>query len=266
MTINVCLAGATGWAGSELARGIAACHDLNLIAGVSRAHAGRCVGEVLSDKRLMGTLHSSAELALQLPCDVFVEYTSAITAKSNVLSALRRGAHVVIGTSGLDDADYAEIDFVASQMGRGVLACGNFALTAVMLLKCAELVAKQLDHWEIVEYASDTKLDVPSGTVRELARRLGQVHRPKLTVGLEQTLGPVEARGADMDGTRVHTVRLPGYTLGVDVAFGMGDQTLVLRHNAGNSARPYVDGALLAIRKVSGLVGLHRGLDSVLEI
>jgi 4-hydroxy-tetrahydrodipicolinate reductase len=266
MTLDICLAGPTGWAGSELARGIAGCGDLLLVSGVSRTHAGRRLGEVLADDRLAAPLHASIEAALETPCDVFVEYSSPTVAKHNVLAALRRGAHAVVGTSGLDDADYAEIDAAARRAGRGGLACGNFALTAVLLLKCAEMVARQLEQWEIVEYASEHKADVPSGTVRELARRLGAIRRPALTVGLDQTLGPVEARGADMDGTRVHSVRLPGHTLGVDVVFGAADQTLVLRHNAGTSARPYVDGALLAIRKVPGLVGLHRGLDSVLDL
>ncbi|MFM7403221.1 MAG: 4-hydroxy-tetrahydrodipicolinate reductase [Erythrobacter sp.] len=266
MTLNICLAGATGWAGAELSRGIADSADLMLVSGVSRTHYGRRLGEVLADDRMTAPLCADAATALEIPCDVFVEYTCAKTAKDNILRALRRGAHVVVGTSGLTDADYAEIDGTARQLGRGVLACGNFALTAVLLLKCAELVAKQFQQWEIVEYASDAKVDVPSGTVRELARRLGAVRRPDLTVGLDQTLGPVEARGADMDGTRVHSVRLPGHTLGVDVVFGMADQTLVLRHNAGSSARPYVEGGLLAIRKVSGLVGVHHGLDSVLDL
>ena len=162
--------------------------------------------------------------------------------------------------------DYAEIDAVARPLGLGVLSCGNFALTAVLLQKFAEIAAKHLEQWEIIEYASDTKVDVPSGTVRELATRLSQIKHSKITVPRSDTLGPVEARGANIGGTQVHAVRLPGYTLGVDVVFGVADQTLVLRHSAGNSARPYVDGAVLAIRKVSGLVGVHRGLDSVLDL
>ncbi|MHB1272722.1 MAG: dihydrodipicolinate reductase C-terminal domain-containing protein [Rhodanobacter sp.] len=64
----------------------------------------------------------------------------------------------------------------------------------------------------------------------------------------------------------MHAVRLPGFVIGAEVIFGMPDQTLSLRQNAGSSAKPYVDGALLAIRKVSGLVGLYRGLDTVLEL
>jgi 4-hydroxy-tetrahydrodipicolinate reductase len=64
----------------------------------------------------------------------------------------------------------------------------------------------------------------------------------------------------------VHAIRLPGYVIGAEIIFGLPDQRLTIRHNAGSSARPYVDGALLAIRKVSTLVGLHRGLDTVLDL
>lgn len=266
MTIKVCLAGATGWAGSEIARGIAGAGDIELISAVSRKHAGSVLGDVLHEPRLPGKVYATAAEALRNPCDVFVEFTKPSIAKENILSALRAGAHAVVGTSGLTEDDFADIDVVARKSQRGVLACGNFALTAVLLQRFAEAAAKHLPQWEIVEYASDTKVDAPSGTVRELAHRLSQIRQPQLTVLLEQVLGPRETRGASVSGTQVHSVRLPGHVLGVDVIFGMPDQTLVLRHQAGSSALPYMDGALLAIRKVSALVGVHRGLDHVLDL
>ena len=89
---------------------------------------------------------------------------------------------------------------------------------------------------------------------------------PEPTVPIEQTIGPLEARGVTLAGSQIHSVRLPGYVLGAEIIFGMPDQKLTIRHDAGGSARPYVVGALLAIRKVSTLVGLHRGLDSVLDL
>lgn len=266
MTLKICLAGATGWAGSELARGIAAADDLQLAAAVARRHAGQLLGTVLDEPKLTVNLSVNAAQALAQPCDVFVEYTRPESAKANILAALEHGAHVVVGTSGLTDEDYAQIDAVARERGRGVLACGNFALTAVLLIKFAEMAAKLIPQWEIIDYASASKPDAPSGTVRELAGRLGKVRQPQLQVSLEQTVGMRETRGGTLAGAQVHAVRLPGFVIGVETIFGMPDQTLTLRHNAGSSAKPYVDGALLAIRKVSGLVGLHRGLDAVLEL
>lgn len=266
MSLKVCLAGATGWAGSELARGIAASADLELVAAVSRRHAGQPLGAALGDAGIATPVFASAAKALATPCDVFVEYTHPDTARANILAALEHGAHVVVGASGLTDEDYAQIDAVARECGRGVLACSNFALTAVLLIRFAEMAAKLLPQWEIIDYAYAGKPDAPSGTVRELAMRMGRQRQPQLEVPLEQTVGLRETRGGTLAGSQVHAVRLPGFVLGAEAIFGLPDQTLTIRHNAGSSAKPYVDGALLAIRKVGGLVGLHRGLDAVLEL
>jgi 4-hydroxy-tetrahydrodipicolinate reductase len=264
--IDICLAGATGWAGSELARSMAKTEDLRLIAAVSRRHAGRTLGEVLAEPLLTCPVYASAAEALGSKCDVLVEYTKPDVAKENILTALRHGAHVVVGTSGLTDQDYAEIDKVAREQKRGVLACGNFALTVVLLQKFAEAAAKLIPQWEIFDYAHDDKIDAPSGTARELAHRLSAVASPQPTIPLERTVGPKEARGATVSGSQVHSVRLPGYVISAEIIFGMPDQRLTIRHDSGSSARPYVDGAQLAIRKVSGLVGVHRGLDTVLDL
>jgi 4-hydroxy-tetrahydrodipicolinate reductase len=264
--IRVCLAGATGWAGSELARAMAKSEDLSLVAAVSRSHAGRPLGEALAEPRLGCQVYASAEEALNVGCDVFVEYTKPDVAKQNILAALRRSAHVVVGTSGLTDQDYVEIDAVAKERQRGVLACGNFALTVVLLQKFAETAAKLIPQWEIFDYAHDDKVDAPSGTVRELVSRLAKVASPQPTIPLDQTVGPKEVRGATMSGSQVHSVRLPGFVISAEIIFGMPDQKLTIRHDSGSSARPYVDGAQLAIRKVSGLVGVHRGLDTVLDL
>ena len=266
MELKVCLAGATGWAGSELARGIAGAPGLSVVAAVARKHAGRVLGDVLGEPRLACRIYASAAEALANPCDVFVEYTKPDSAKANILAALGHGAHVVVGTSGLTESDFQEIDGHARRQNRGVLACGNFALTVVLLQKFAETAARLVPQWEIIDYAHDDKVDAPSGTARELALRLSKVRNPELTVPLASTVGPREARGATVSGSQVHSVRLAGYVIGAEIVFGMPDQRLTIRHDSGNSARPYVDGALLAIRKVSTLVGVHRGLDSVLDL
>lgn len=266
MTIKVCLAGATGWAGSELARGIAKTTDITLVAAIARSHAGKSLGEVLSEPRLDCPVYASAAEALAQPCDVLVEYTKPDSAKINVLAALEHGLNVVIGTSGLTDDDYAEIDRVARERQRGVLACGNFALTVVLLQKFAETAAKLIPQWEIIDYAHDDKIDAPSGTARELAARLAKVRQPQPTIPIERTVGPREARGATLSGSQVHSIRLPGFVISAEIIFGLPDQKLTIRHDAGGSARPYVDGALIAIRKVATLVGVHRGLDTVLDL
>ncbi|MHB1329055.1 MAG: 4-hydroxy-tetrahydrodipicolinate reductase [Gemmatimonadales bacterium] len=266
MTIRVCLAGATGWAGSALARAIAAADDLELVSAVGRRDAGRKLGEVLGDPRLATPVYRLATEALQHQPDVFVEYTKPDGAKANILAALEGGAHVVVGTSGLTDADYDEIDAVAQQRQLGVLACGNFSLTVVLMQKFAEMAARVIPQWEIIDYAHDDKIDAPSGTARELATRLSRVRHPEPTVPLDQTVGPREARGATLLGSQVHSIRLPGYTLSTEVHFGLPDQRLSIRHDAGHSAEPYAAGAVVAIRNVATLRGVHRGLDAVLDL
>lgn len=267
MPIRVCLAGATGWAGSALARGIAQTDDLMVASAVSRSQAGKLLGEVLSEPNLCCPIFRTVGEALDSQtCDVFFDFTKPEVVKANCMTALRQGAHVVIGTSGLNDPDYEELAQVAERKMRGVLAVGNFAMTVVLLQKFAETAARYIPHWEIIDYAHDDKRDAPSGTARELSARLGKAGPAELSVPLEKVQGVVEARGGRLNGTQVHSIRLPSYTISLEIIFGMPGQRLSLRHDAGGSAEPYVEGALLAIRKVGSLVGLHRGLDSVLDL
>jgi 4-hydroxy-tetrahydrodipicolinate reductase len=203
--------------------------------------------------------------ALEARPDVLVEYTKPDVALQHVLQALQAGADVVIGTSGLTDKDYEKIAALAEQTGQGVLAAGNFALTVVLLQKFAEIAARHIPHWEIVDYAHAGKVDAPSGTARELAYRLGKIRQAALDVPLDAVQGEAQTRGARLNGSQVHAIRLPGYAISAEVIFGMEDQKLILRHESGSSAQPYVDGAMLAIRKVGSFRGLRRGLDTIMD-
>ena len=266
MPIRLCLAGATGWAGSALALALVKTTDIQLVSAISRTHARGNLGEVLSEPLLDCPIYATAEEALANSCDVFFDYTNPDVAKINVLTALQHGAHVVIGTSGLTDEDYAEIATAAELHQRGVLAVGNFALTVVLLQKFSEYAARYIPQWEIIDYASNQKMDAPSGTTRELAYRLSAIRPSELTVPLEKTQGIVETRGARMNGSQVHSIRLPSFSISAEIIFAMPDQRLSMRHDSGSSALPYIDGALLAIRNVSSFTGLRRGLDKVMEL
>jgi 4-hydroxy-tetrahydrodipicolinate reductase len=105
---------------------------------------------------------------------------------------------------------------------------------------------------------------VPSGTARDLAETLGQVREPARAVPLADVEGPVEARGAEVGGTRVHSVRLPGFVVSTEVVFAGPGERLVMRHDPGLTPAPYVTGTLLAVRRVADAVGVRRGLDSLL--
>jgi 4-hydroxy-tetrahydrodipicolinate reductase len=253
--------------GRGLAPAIAAAPDLELTGAVSRAHAGKALPEALSDPKLPAVVvRGTVAEALEAGAEVFVDYTSAASVRENVAMAIARGVHVVVGSSGLSDAEYAELDRAARARGVGVLAAGNFALTAVLLQRFAETAARLIPQFEILEYARASKPDAPSGTARELASRLARVRRPEVAVPVEKTLGAPEARGASLSGTPTHSVRLPGFVSSIEVLFGLPDERLSIRHDSGSGAEPYIAGTLLAIRRVGSFTGLKRGLDSVMEL
>ncbi|HUL71789.1 MAG TPA: 4-hydroxy-tetrahydrodipicolinate reductase [Vicinamibacterales bacterium] len=254
--IRVCLAGATGWVGRPLARAVDEADDLELVGAVARHAAGQPLGRL--------TIVGSVREALAVACDVFVDYTSAAAVKDNVLAAIGAARHVVVGSSGLEEGDFRDIDAAAKAARVGVVAVGNFAITAALLQRFAVEAAHHLPSWEIIDIASAEKIDAPSGTARELAWRLSEVRRPAVEVPIDRTVGDVAARGAALNGSRVHSVRLPGYTIGVEIRFGQQDERLTLQYDAGPGVTPYIAGTLLAIRRVQQFTGLVRGLDRIL--
>jgi 4-hydroxy-tetrahydrodipicolinate reductase len=265
MSIRVSVGGASGWVGQPLCRAIVESADLELVAGVSRSHNGRSIREVIADLNIDLHLTGTVSDALDSSPDVFVDYTSADAVRSNVFEAIERGVNVVIGSSGLTDDDYREIDDAAVSSNVGVIAAGNFALAAVLLQRFACEAAKHFPVWEIIDYSSDRKQDAPSGTVRELVHRVSAVGKPSPAVSVEGTVGEKATRGAKMNGMQVHSVRVPGFMIGAEAIFGAEDQRLSIRYDGGAGADPYIQGTLLAIRKVIGRVGLTRGLDSILD-
>jgi 4-hydroxy-tetrahydrodipicolinate reductase len=262
--ISVCFAGITGWTAPPIAAAIEGADDLTLASGVSRSAAGRSLADVTGLKGA-GSVYATVAEALQAaPADVLVDYTSAAAVKGNVWVAVEAGVHAVIGSSGLTGADYEELDRLARDRGVGVIAAGNFSVMAAVLRRAATMAAKHLDHWEILDYASDDKPDVPSGTSRELAETLAGVRRPQAGVALADLHGPVEARGAEVAGTRIHSMRLPSFVVTTEIVFGGPGERLVMRHDPGLTPDPYVTGTLLAVRHVADAPGVHRGLDSLL--
>ena len=251
MTVRVCIAGITGWTGSAIAPAVADADDLDLVGGVSRSDPAH---------------HSSvAEALTAAPADVLVDFTHASAVKDNVMTALEHGANVVIGSSGLSADDFDAIEARARQTSLGVVAAGNFSLSAALLLRSAVEAAKHFDTWEIIDYASAKKADAPSGTARELAERLAEVREPTIGVPVDQVIGPDGARGATVAGVQVHSLRLPSFVVSTEIVFAATGERLSIRHDADQTPVPYVAGTLLAIRAVPGRIGLTRGLDRLLD-
>jgi 4-hydroxy-tetrahydrodipicolinate reductase len=264
MAIRVCVAGATGWAGRAVVRGILASDRFELVGALARQGAGADAGEAIGLPAAGVRIAASLEEALRSPTDVLIDYTKPDSVKERTLAALERGVRVVIGTSGLTAADYAEIEQVASARRLGVIAAGNFSITAALAKHFALIAARYLPSYEIIDYADADKVDAPSGTVRELAEALGQIRRSELALPVDRIIGPKEVRGADIAGAQVHSVRLPGYVIAFEALFGLPDERLMIRHEAGSGAEPYVAGTLLAAERVMRFSGLVRGLDTLL--
>ena len=175
MTTRIILAGATGWVGRALVAAIADSPDLALVGAVARSAAGKDAGEAAGARALGVRISAKLGDALAAPCDVVIDYTKPDVVKHHALQALAHGCHVVIGTSGLSADDYAKIDTAAREKGRGVVAAGNFSITATLMRRFALEAARLVPDVEIIDYASAKKADTPSGTARELAEMLGAV-------------------------------------------------------------------------------------------
>lgn len=262
------MAGATGWVGKALVAAIASSDDLVLAGAVSRNAAGQDAGVAAGIAHLGVPVSATLEEALREPSDVVIDYTKPGAVKAHALTALAQGRHVVIGTSGLSAADYAEIDGEAQKAGRGVLAAGNFSITATLLRRFALEAARYVPDVEIIDYASPKKADTPSGTARELAELLSEIRQPATSKPVAELTGVRETRGGGIgakEPVQIHSLRMPSFVLSCEAVFGADNERLAIRHDAGSSAAPYVAGTLLAARRVNSFTGLKRGLDAVMD-
>lgn len=263
MTVKICVAGATGWTGSLVTKAILASKEFQLVGAIARQSAGADVGTALGGAPV-GIKISKALDEITSPVDVLIDYTKPDSVKARTLAALGRGIRVVVGTSGMTAEDYEAIARLATAEGLGVIAAGNFSITAALAKRFSLMAAEHLPSWEIVDYASAGKVDAPSGTVRELAEAMSEVRAPVVAHPIDKTVGPKETRGATVGATQVHSVRLPGFVIAFETLFGLPNERLTIRHDAGAGAEPYVGGTLLAARRVTQTKGLVRGLDRLL--
>ncbi|MGZ4764649.1 MAG: 4-hydroxy-tetrahydrodipicolinate reductase [Ilumatobacteraceae bacterium] len=266
MPINVCIAGATGWTGSVVARHMILSDEFEVVGALARAQAGSDLGQSVGAPPNGVTMVRTLDevLATGAKPDVLVDYTDVDSVKARAFDALANGIRVVIGTSGLTAADYVEIEQAATSAGLGVISAGNFSITAALAKHFSLLAARHLPSWEIIDYASASKVDAPSGTTQELAEKMGEIAQSELALPVDQIHGPKEVRGATIGGTQVHSVRLPSFVIAFETIFGLPDERLTIRHDAGSGAEPYAAGTLLATKKVMHTTGLIRGLDQLL--
>ena len=261
-SLTVCISGALGAIGRELVPAVVAADDFSLQSAVARRELGRDIGEALGGEAIGVPIEDDIERALDRRPDVLIDYTHPSVVRSHIALALERRVPVVIGTTGLFEDDFAEIDAAARAAGVGV-ATGNFSLTAALLQHLGRIAARHVPQFEVIEQGAATKPDVPSGTARELAELLARERALQPPNGPE-LIGPPEARGAEIAGVPVHSLRLPGTSPTVEVIFGAPGERLTIRHEEQNDPSIFVMGTLLAARRIQTTPGLTRGLDSLL--
>lgn len=238
--------GAHGRMGTEICRAVEESSDLELVA---RIGSGDALDELVA---------SGAGVA--------VEVTRPDSVVGNVEFCVRNGIHCVVGTSGLTDERLAALEqTLADAPEVGVLVAPNFSIGAVLMMRFAEMAARYFDSAEIVELHHARKADAPSGTARRTAALISRARRdagrgamPDATVHEE-----AGARGADVDGVRVHSVRLSGLVAHQEVLLGGHDETLTIRHDS-MARSSFMPGVLLGIRSVPDRPGLTVGLEHVL--
>jgi 4-hydroxy-tetrahydrodipicolinate reductase len=262
--LRVVVAGATGFVGRVLVPAICSSSDLQLVGAVARRTAGQDVGTVLGLGAVGVPIVATVAAALEAPADVLVEYTGAATVKRHTAAALAAGVSVVVGASGLTGADDQELDALARAAHRGVVVAGNFSMVAALAKRLVVEAAAQLPMGEVLDYAEVAKPDAPSGTAREWAQAIAHPAGAAGPVPPEAVVGDPAARGAQVAGVPVHSIRVPGHALSVEWLAGVGEERLAIRYDGGSSAAPYVAGTLLAIRRVMDMTGLVRGLEHLL--
>jgi 4-hydroxy-tetrahydrodipicolinate reductase len=248
MITRVAVLGAAGRMGGEACRAIEAAEDLELVARIG------------STDSLDGLVESEAQVAVDL--------TRPDAVMDNLRFCVEHGIHTVVGTSGFDDERLATVrGWLDGESHVGVIIAPNFAIGAVLMMHFAGLAARHFSSAEIIELHHPAKADAPSGTARRTAEIVaaaradaGLAAQPDAT-----TSGLEGARGADVAGIPVHSVRLSGLVAHQEVLLGGEGETLTIRHDSFDRAS-FMPGVLLAVRHVGSRQGLTVGLEQLLDL
>lgn len=266
MTIKVAIAGARGRMGQEAVHTVMKDQNLELVSVLDYKE----VGETLAATNLFPQTFTVpifmdlAELFNKTKPDVLVDLTSPESVYKHTLEALELGIRPVVGTTGFSDEELKELSAYSAENGIGCIIAPNFAIGAVLMMKFAEQAAKYLPDIEIIEMHHDQKLDAPSGTAMKTANLIAN-HRKTRIQGHHKEKETISgARGANYDGMRIHSVRLPGLVAHQQVLLGGDGQLLTIRHDSFNRGS-FMSGIALSINKVMELENLVYGLENIID-
>ena len=253
--IKVLVNGALGRMGRTVCAAVKADSDLELVAAVDIV-AGEVEGL---------TVETDLDAALKkFSPEVMVDFTRPNVVFQNVMTALVNKVSPVVGTTGLTDDAKEKIRALAEENQTPAFIAPNFALGAVLMMLTAQRIAKYMPDVEIIELHHDKKLDAPSGTAELTAKMISEVRAPHKQGNPDEVERLAHVRGAEVDGIRIHSVRLPGCVAHQEVIFGGLGQTLTIRHDS-MGRDSFMPGVVLACKKVRELKGLTVGLDKILD-
>ncbi len=266
MGVRVAVAGAAGRMGREVVRALHADPDCAIAGALDVTDTGEDAGDLAG----LGTLgvpivNRLADLIESARPEVLVDFTRAEAALSNAVEALERGVSPVIGTTGISPEGIARIRRVAGDRRIGAFMAPNFAIGAVLMMVFARQAARHMPEVEIIELHHPGKVDAPSGTAMRTAQMILETRGERTVPRPDRDTFLLEgARGGELEGIRVHSVRLPGYVAHQEVIFGGHGQTLTLRHDSLDRTS-FMPGVLLAVKRIRSLDGLVVGLENLLE-
>ncbi len=263
--IKVLVSGANGRMGREVLRTLSLDSECEIVAAVDLKGTMEDVGEILGLGVSGVKIEPDLEAAiLQHKPQVMVDFTHPKAVVGNVMTALRNGVIPVVGTTGVTEADLTAIRKYCEEHKATCFVCPNFSIGAVLMMRFAQEAARYLPHCEIIEMHHDQKLDAPSGTSLLTAKMIAG-ERAVMKQGHPDEEEKIPgARGAEYEGFRIHSVRLPGYVAHQEVIFGGVGQILTIRHDS-LARESFMPGVVLACKKIVGRQGLVVGLDQLLE-
>jgi len=244
--MRVGVLGAKGKVGATMVQAVEAAEDLTFTAGVD---AGDSLSQ-LTDSQT----------------EVVIDFTHPDVVMDNLKFLIDNGIHAVVGTTGFTDERLNQVKaWLADKPEAAVLIAPNFAIGAVLSMHFAQQAARYFESVEVIELHHPHKADAPSGTAARTARLIAEA-RKELPPNPDATSTGIEgARGADVDGIRVHSVRLTGLVAHQEVLFGTQGETLTIRHDSLDRTS-FVPGVLLAVRRVAEHPGLTVGIEPLLDL
>ena len=239
--------------GATVCDAVAADPDLELVAAVDPAHAGRETHGL--------AIAADLKALADARCEVVVDFTVAPAARTTLPWLALHGMHAVVGTTGFvgDDLDGFRRAFTASNC----LIAANFAIGAVLMMKFAEQAAPYFETAEIIELHHNAKADAPSGTAVATAQRMAAASGDWAADPTSHEVYPGARGGEGPAGIRVHSVRMVGMTAHQEVILGSAGQTLTIRHDSYDRVS-FMPGVVLACKRIGSVPGLTLGLDAIL--